>query len=179
MAAMQCSMQAVLGLSGETHHLHPLSDQGAQLAHFRRRDPNAFQPVGGQQLGQGEGCNLVGHDARFGDSLDVRWMDNDYRLYTRQQSIVYFPSIGGHFDHNRISIVQVVFDPAIEAFPGRTPGTEDRVLLAIDASSNEVVFVDVKGDETFGLGRRTTSFQGSKTGNYVFASLGKKGAGGI
>ncbi len=146
--AVKHGVQAVSGLSSQAHHLGALGDQGAMVAHLRRRYPDRGQQAGSVQASQDSGSDLVGHNLGASDKGHVGWVDDGDRVDVRQQVVVDLKGVGRHLQDHGILGGEVFANPIVQVCQGHPPRRHDLVLVRVDSDGDQVMFVHVQADET-------------------------------
>ena len=131
-----------------------MGDEGPEFADRRGRHPYGWDEVGRQQAGELDSVAAIGLDAGRGDELDAERVGDGDRGDQRHKLIVQQPGIGAGFEHDGIRLGQVVLGPARKGDEAKAARREDHGLLGIDGTDDQLVPVDVEGDEPGGRARR-------------------------
>jgi hypothetical protein len=115
-----------------------------------RRHPDRRKQTSGVQLGKCERSFGIGLDGNARDQGHMRRMDQCHRLDQGLEFVIDLEGIGGHLEHDRVGLGQMLPAPIGKLSVGNPMRTEDERLLCVDPNGNQVVLVNIKPNVALG-----------------------------
>jgi hypothetical protein len=127
-----------------------MSEKAAGVSDDDGWNPDLGDEIGGKQSCQGHGIDLVGLDPSGGDELDQTGVCDDDPGDERRDLVVEIPGVGSRLDDQDVGRQKVGIRPFWPA--GELDGTrgEDGFELRIYAADNDVILMEIDGEETVG-----------------------------
>jgi hypothetical protein len=123
-------------------------EETAGIADSDGRNPDLGDEIGGEQPGEGHGINLVGLDPPGGDELDKTGVGDDDLGDERRDLIVEIPGVGGGFNDQEVGREKVGGRPTVPGGELDSSGREDGSELGSYAADNDVILMEIDGEET-------------------------------
>jgi hypothetical protein len=147
-------MKAVGDHGAVANQSAPMGEKDAGIADEDRRNPDLWDEIGGKQSSQGHGIDLIGFDPAGRDKLDKAGIGDDDLGDERSDLVVEIPGIGSGFNDEDIGGKEMGFGPSPPTGELEASGREDGGELGTYAADDDVVLMEVGGEETGGGWRK-------------------------